>query len=717
MTFLNMVLLGGMAAGAIPVIIYLLNRSRFKVIKWGAMHLLDSAYLKNTRRLRLEQLILLILRCAIPIVLAMCMARPVLSRMASLVGAAKTSLVVVLDNSYSMEYGGAANGNFAQAKTAATQIIHNLGRSSDVSVVLMAGGVAPLNDAPTSDLDRLNKDLLAVDAGYGKATVPDSLEMASTIISKMQHPYREIVVLSDFQRISWADEEAPARARVRDTLKKAQFPPQLTLFHVGAEGKDNVSVESLDYSHLVLGIGQPLQVRANLRNHGDREYSELRVYFKVDGTERSAAQISLSPHEQQQVLFTHTFDKAGSHVIQVYVDADSLKADNSLEASIPVWDKLPVLLVNGSPSNEPLRGETDFLEIALQPFGKAKADLTDLITTRVVEDRELKQEDIAKARVVVLANVRQLQEHQLRALREFVSDGGGLLIFPGDRINPDWYNKTLANDVGLLPAPLANLAGSLEDNGPHAKIVAQSYTHPSLEMFNNPRNGNLTEGEIKLWYKTVDKTGDPAVSILARLDSGDAFLIEKKFGEGRVIQCTTPCDADWSNLPVRPFYLPLMQRLVTYLASSVFPPRNVDVGKPLTAFFAKSDIGKKVVVTDPTAHRQEISIVGKGIRGIAEYANTKRPGLYVMTAPDGTMTHYVANSSREESNLEQLTENQRTALATAMDAKMVNSVKEYEQLDRDRRFGREIWRPLLWLVLILIFAELFLEQWFSRRKT
>lgn len=716
MTFLNMVLLGGMAAGAIPIIIYLINRSRYRIVKWGAMHLLDSAYLKNTRRLRWEQLLLLLLRCAIPVILALCMARPVLTKMASLVGSAKTSMVVLLDNSYSMEYGGAANGNFAQAKAAAAKVVQDLGRGSDISVVMMAGGVAPLYDVPTFDLNRVEKDLAGIDAGFGKATVPDALDTGAGIIAKMQHPYREIVVISDFQRISWSDEEAPARSRAAELLKKMPFPPQVTLFHVGAEGRENVSVESLDYTKLVLGVRQPLQVRANLRNYGDREYPELRVYFKVDGAERSAAQISLGAHERQQVLFSHTFDTAGSHVIQVYTEADTLKADNSLEASIPVWDKVPVLLVNGAPSSEPLKGETDFLEIALQPFGIAKADLTDLITTRVVDERELRSEDIPKNRVIVLANVRQLSDRQLKALRDFVSDGGGLLIFPGDHINTEWYNKVLANESGLLPTPLATLAGSLDDAAPHTKIVSQTFTHPALEMFNDPRNGTLSDAEIKLWYKMAERPTDATVSVLGRLDTGDPFLIEKKVGEGRVILCATPCDADWSNLPVRPFYLPLMQRLVTYLASSVYPPRNVDVGKPLNGFYSKNDIGKKVIVTDSAGHRQDVAIVGKGSRGYVEYTATKRPGLYLITAPDGTVTHYVVSTSREESNLEQLSESQRAALAASMGAKMVNSLKEYEELDRNRRFGREIWRPLLWTVLALIFAELLLEQWFGRRR-
>jgi hypothetical protein len=720
MTFLNSILLGGLAAASIPIIIHLFHRHRFRMVKWGAMHLLETAIRTNRRRLQIEQLILLFIRCCIPALLALLMARPVLTGAARLLGDAKSSLVILLDNSYSMEAGG-ARSNFQLAREAAARLVEEAGRGSEVSVVLMAGGVAQFLDAPTFDTERMAKELARLDAGYGKAAVPESLEAAANIVAKMSQPFREIVLISDFQRVSFSEKEAAARARVAQMLARQPMPPRLTFFPVGAEVRDNVSVESLDFSRLVFGVGQTMQLRATVRNHGDREYPELRLYFRVDGKERSAAQITLGPNEQRQVLFSHAFDSAGSHVVEVYADADALKADNSYQASIPVWDKVPVVLVNGDPSAEPLKGETDFLHIALEPFGQAKkADLTDLIEPRVIEARELTAELVTKTRVVVLANVRQLTDPQLKALKDFVRDGGGLLVFPGNRINADWYNNTLAAaNEGLLPLTLTSLAGALDDNGKRAKIVAEHFNHPALELFNDPRNGTLAEGEIKLWYRTQARVGgaDSGITTLAQLDSGDPFLVEKKFGEGRVILCTTPCDADWSNLPVRPFYLPLMQRLVVYLASTVFPPRNVEVGRPLAAFLTRNDVGRKAVFTDPAGSKLEMPIIAKGTRGYTEFARTQRPGLYLLTAPDGSVIHFVVNTSRDESDLRQLTDNERRELAKSLNASLVNSVKEYQQLDRGRRFGREIWRPLLWALLALAFTELFLQQWFARRTS
>ncbi len=718
MTFLNVILIGGAAAVAVPIIIHLLNKNRYRTVRWGAMHLLEMTLKVNQRRLRLEQLLLLLVRCFVLAALAFCMARPVLTGASLLVGAAKTSMVVLLDNSYSMDHRGAGAPNFELARELAAKVVGELGRGSDVMVMQMASGGAPLYDASVTDIGRVAKDLRVLEAGFGKADVASSLEKAAAIIAKAPQSYREIVVVSDFQKVSWSEKETPTRKRLADQLRKMNLPPQITLFHAGTQGRENVCVESLDFSRTVLGVRQPVTVRATVRNFGERELPDLRVFFRVDGAERSAAQISLGAGEQKQVLFTCTFDTPGSHVIEVVTDADPLKADNSYAASIPVWDHVPVLVVNGDPNPEPLRGETDYLQIALQPFqqGKEKAELSDLIAGTTVTLDGLDEKALADKRVVVLANVSRLSDAQLRAVKDFVRDGGGLLIFPGERVDTAWYNRDLAA-FGLMPATFLALAGGREAKTPPTRIVPQHFSHPALEFFNDTRNGNLADGELRQWFRLREPPpNDSLLNAFARLDSGDPFLVEKKFGEGRVILCAVPCDTDWGNLPLRPFYLPLMQRLVTHLASTVFPPRNLEPSQPAVAFLPADSARKKATITDPLGEKHELTVAAKGGRGVVEFAKTQRPGLYVLAAPDGAVIHFVVNINREESDLSQLPEPERRAAAKAMSAELVSSVEEYKALDRRRRFGSELWQPLLWAVLGALFAELLLQQFITRRR-
>ncbi len=721
MTFLNAVLLGGMAAVSIPVIIHLFHRSKFRIVRWGAMHLLESVLRKNTRRLRLEQLILLLIRCSIPVLLAVAMARPVLTGLEPLLGNAKSSTVILLDNSYSMEAGGAGRSNFVQAREAARQVLDHQVPGSNAAVVRMAGGVSPLLDDPSEDFDRLRGELSKLQAGYGSAAVPEALSVARGLLARMKNPHKEVIVLSDFQKVSWSDSETVARMNVADALRREKIVPDLTFFKVGQEVTDNVSVESLDPSRPILGVGQKLQVRANLRNHGDGNYPDLRVVLRVDGKERDGVKTQLGPGQTGQVLFTHAFETAGSHVVEVAAEADPLKADNGRMISVPVWDRVPVLLVSGDSNPEPLRGETDYAAVALAPYRSARAELADLVEARVIEPRDLDAKALSEARVAVLANVPQLAEPQLRALDGFVREGGGLLIFPGNRINSAWYNATLAaGGKGLLPLPVVSLAGSLSQSGTHAAIVSQHYEHEALQLFNDPRNGSLADAQIWLWYRMRpdaalrDLEGAPRV--MAALDTGDPFLVEKKAGEGRVIQAAVPCDADWSNLPMRPAFLPLMQQLVTYLASKVHPPRNVEVGRPLVAFLPAAEAGRRATLTDPEGKAVDLAVAARGTRAVVEYAHTQRPGLYVLDAPGGSRIHFVVNTDRRESDLRSLSDEEVQRVAGPLGASAVRSWPEYRQLDQQRRYGREVWQALLGAVLLLVFLEMLLEQLFARRR-
>ena len=264
--------------------------------------------------------------------------------------------------------------------------------------------------------------------------------------------------------------------------------------------------------------------------------------------------------------------------------------------------------------------------------------------------------------------------------------------------------------VGTLPNGLRYYVRA---NG---KPARRAELRLALDLFNDPRNGTVSDAAIKMWYRLKEPTAASAdaPTIVARLTSGDPFLVEKRFGEGRVIECAVPCDADWSNLPMRPFFLPMMQRLSIYLASTVFPPRNLDVSKPLVAFLPLTDAGKKASLLLPDGTSREVPVAKKGERGVVEFTKTQQPGLYTLTSPSGAATHFVVNTSRRESDLQRLTDAEIADFAKSHGVSVVHSGAEYKQLDRTRRFGSEFWRSLLWLLLALIFAELFLQQRFAR---
>ncbi len=343
-----------------------------------------------------------------------------------------------------------------------------------------------------------------------------------------------------------------------------------------------------------------------------------------------------------------------------------------------------------------------------------------MISTRVVRPEEINGQTLGQSAVVILANIRKLEGNQLQALEDFVRNGGGLLVFPGNRVDAKWWNDAMWKDgKGVLPAGYGVLGGEIKDDAPTVSVLAQRYDNPALELFNDPRNGSLSDLAIRHWFKLHEPapgTGAAPATVLAPLENGDPFLVERSFGEGKVILCSTALDGDWSNLPMRPSYLPLLQRLTVYLASTIYPPRNLDVGRSLVAFLPPGDAGKKALLTIPDGTSVEVPVEKKGNRGVVEYGRTQRPGLYTLTQPNGGVLHYVINASRRESDLQKLSEKEISDLAVAHGVNVVRSAAEYDKVENTRRYGTEIWKPLLWSLLGLVFLELLLQQKFARAR-
>ena len=716
MSFLNIMLLGGAAAAAIPVLLHLLNRRRFQVVRWGAMMFLEDILRTNRRRIRIEQILLLLVRAGIPILLALAMARPLLTGVQALVRSAPSSLVLLFDNSYSMDAGAGTRTALAAAREESAALVARPPRGSEAAVVGLAGPL-PAVEEPSSDLVHLQRGLEDAAGGFGLARVAPALQSAAALFATRLHEAdRSLVIVSDFQRASWGAPTAEERRRACDTLAALPIAPRIILYPVPAADVDNLSVGDLELSRGMVGVGQPLLIRATVHNHSRRAFGEVRVHGRADGVELETTSITLAAGEERQVLFKHRFATPGSHVLEVAVDEDPLRADNVARASLPVLDRIPVLLVSGDPNPQPLRGETAYLEIALQPFARAgAARLTDLLSARMVPEQQFKPEQLADARVVVLANVGRLERPMVEALAEFVRNGGGLLIFPGDRSDPAWYNEQLGGADGLLPGRLAGPLKAGDNGRAAASFAAQPFTHPALALFNDPRKATLAGGQVRAWFTFTAPEGgeDP---VLARFDNGDAFLAERRVGHGRVILCTIPCDAEWSNLPRRPCYVTLAQELVLHLAAQVYPPRNVELGARLTAFVAAPAGEARAVLTDPDGVAHDVAVVRRGLRGVAEWTETSKPGLYTLAAPGGEIVHFAVRAPPAESDLERLTSAELDALAAELKATVVRSREEYAELEQKRRFGRELWRPILFAVLGLLLGEVALQRWFARRS-
>ncbi len=720
MTFLTPILLAGASALLIPLVIHLLNRRRITHVSWGAMHLLHEVLKQTQRRMRIEQWLLLLIRLAIPLVLALCLARPVLNALSQLPGLGKTSLVVLLDDSFSMRAPVADGVSAAeQARIDLTRILEALPRGSDAQILRVGGSPRPVLDAPSTALDLLIESLPDSPPAQGPVNLQDSLQAALAAAQKAGNPGREILIVSDFQRSDWAPvlsgATLPALAALQAEDEAAR--PALTLLALPTQLSENLSIASAELSAQLVAARQPVALRVRVQNHGQRPWQDVPVHLEADGARLRTTRVSVPPAGEASLYFTHDFDTPGDHALTVRLEGDSFPDDNVWHTVVQVREQLLVTLIEGAPGGSPLGGSLDFLGLALSPHrGAAVPNLRDLIVTRTLDARRVKEGDLVGARVAVLGGLQRPNGSLFQILSRFAENGGGVLLLPAENADPVRWQRELGSEAAVLPAEVTGQA-HIENVDFPARLQTSRFTHPAFLYFNDPRAGRLPDGEFQHWWK-LEPQGEDA-RVIAALDRGVPLLVERPLGRGLVIQSAVPFKPGWSNLPLQPWFVPLAQRLTAWLATQDTESSAHRVGSAPVLALESSLSDSAFVLTDPHGQKQDLQAAG----GALSLPPLLQPGLWQWQPAGGapgdpkTTRRLAVNLDPAESDLTPLTAAELAELASRLGAQTATDFDSYQRLDRDRRLGAEVWKPLLLALLILLFAEVLLQQHLSQGGT
>lgn len=707
MSFLNAILLSGGAALLLPLILYLLNLRRITPQPWAAMHLLQAALAKRRRNLRIEQWLLLLIRLLIPLLLALCLARPVMTAM-RVFGGGKSSLLVLLDDSYSMQAGDAASSPSQRAKQELSRILQSLPKGSEVQVMRGSAPDQTLLNAPTAALDIAAQALQSHPSTHGPLRLQDALSAAASWIEKSPPGNRELLVVSDFSKRDWGNAAQGAGLPALQSLSKMPQGPQLTFYDLRPPQAENLAVVAAETSAQIAAVGQPIGLRVRVVNHGQRAWQDLPISFEVDGKRLRTSRLSLAAQGEAVLTFTHKFDAIGKHALSARIEGDSFALDNARHGIVEVRKPLEVLLLEDEKPRGSLEAAGDFLSLALSPHQSAGSDLKDLMQVTRNENR-LRQDDLKGREVVILADVERLRSN-LNLLEKFVTEGGGLLVFVGPKADLTWYQRDFYNrGKGLFPSPVLGLRRAANGLQP-ARIAKGLLSHPAMLYFNDTRAGRLQDAEFQSWWELGPAEG---TRTLLSLDSGTPLIVERQVGRGRVIAVASSAGTAWNNAALQPFFVPLTQRLVSHLSSSSMVRDNLTVGESPRFELTSEEAALTHQLVLPSGQRVDLGIESENQRRLLVIPTLQEPG--VMQWNCGNELRLLAcNLDPQEADFTPLATADLEALAKRHSARVVNSPESWQQLDRGRRHGSELWKPLLAILLLLLFAEVLLQQRITR---
>jgi hypothetical protein len=726
---------GGLGAVSIPIAIHLLARRRFRRVRWAAMDFLLDAEKHNRRRVRLEELILLALRCLAVFLLGVLAARPFLrpSGIAALLGGAeRTERIFLLDDSFSMGYLTDGTSAFDRAKQGLANLIERLRRHSPDDTVTVLRASAPQAPVVTGALltDEQVEMLLArlealqpaqqtLPVGACMDGVRAALERDRGIVSAA------LYVLSDFQRVDWA--RGGPRGDVAEALAgwtEENRSIRVYLVDVGDDDAANRAVSGITARRrqLVTGVEAPFEVTVG--NHTAQDLAQLDLAVTVDGQPlASAVARDLPADTRTPASLALTFPDPGQVTLEVSIPDDGLPIDNTRALVARITDAVRVLVVNGEPAGDAYLDEVALLATALRPEG----DVFSGNAVDIIEESQLESIAFAEYDLVILCNLYRASEPVADALHRYVRDGGGLLVFPGDQISdPAGFNATLYRDgAGLLPA---RLGGVIHARDPGVTLATGDWRHPVVRVFSGDENPFRTRLHFTEYFElqpapavapdpgAPDGAGPtrPAAAVLARFDDPEQWpaIVERDFGAGRVMLFASACDLEWNDWAKDASFVVTVQEAVQHLARSGANARPVRVGEPILLTLDPARYEPVAGVRGPAYPQEpesEVSAVADDAGGLQlRWTDTARAGVYgfVLRQRDGgrEIRRVAVTLDPAESDLTPATE---AELLPAFGGLPVEYLVGVPALADDADEGRREYWPV---ILALVVGGLVLEQ-------
>lgn len=713
-------LLWGLALGAAPIIIHLLNKRKYRETTWAAMRFLLEAVRKNSRRLRIEQLILLAVRTAILLLVVVALAEPLVENFGAYFRPRQPShKLIVIDASLSMGLQAREQSLFDRAKETARAIVEQ-SHQGDVFNLARLSNIPPavVVPDPAYQTARVIEEIDQMQLPHGRGDLLASLQKTIDLLALAPDVrQKEVYVITDFQRATWAAESSEEAAQIRALFKKIDEAGSIVLIDLGQSDGANVAVTALETPDPFVTTARAARFRATVRNFGPERVTGRLLEFLVDDKLVEQRAVDLNAGGDAVEAFTHHFAYGGEHRVQVRLQKDALPLDDQRWLAVPVKDRIRVLCVSGGSSERSSGRATDYLELALAPAAAGHASpgiaaVRSQIEPTVISEGEFQGFDLSGYDCVWFCNVRMFTDREAQALETFLKGGGGVVWSLGDRVQAENYNQILYRQgAGILPARLGDRQGDAEQRDSVFAFDPGDFAHPIVSPFQGNPDAGLESTQVYAYVKALPPPGVRARIPLA-FDSGDPAIVESAFGRGRSLLVTTSVDERWGTWPVWPSFVPLVHEIIQFAVSGRWGERQRLVGEPLGEMFAATAVEANVVVGRPDGQTRPARVTQEDSFNQFVYENTNESGVYEVNFahPPARSELFAVNVDPRESNLakfvqEEIADEILTGVKSSYLTSWPGEESSAAQADSPVAERGGLTRWLLYAILYLLFTE------------
>lgn len=701
MKFVNPILLAVLGAVLLPVLIHLLTRDRIRKAAFSTLRFFVKSGARVLRRKKFQEAMLLAMRMLIVALVVTAFARPFLQDRAAGQGSlveARSAKVIVVDLSQSISRGSSGGG---EIRKLAAEAISGLSAGQDAAALVSFADTPQVEQELTGDLSQIKARIALLTPGNGGTDIVAALRKADDILGHTKAATKEIVLISDLQKSGWAGIKGDW---------KIPGSTKLTIHTVAAPAPGGLMITESDCPQSMIMDSAAHGVSVKVANFTKQDQSAVPVTFWVagGGGKKSTVtqKVNLKAGSSAPVRFTHVFDSPGDNPGTIHVgQADSHSPNDTIYFNVRVIPRIEVVILNGSPSNNPAGDGALFLSKALAPT------VDSCFSVKVVPAASARASDIKDAMVVIASNVGQVQAEAATAMGDLLARGGGVLFLPGGKVLDASVEQWNSQFASIAPCRLRRILTSdpatekVDETSP-CGLGKIDFEHPIFEVFQRPHHGDL--GLVK-FTRRWEVTDSQLSRVLARFEDGRPAILERQVGVGGGISmmlasCT---DLGWSNLPLRATFLPYLHQTVRYLAVRSEKKTAYQVGQMLA-------VGDGYQIKDPSG--KVLDQDGRDNQNHGQGVVAQVPGFYAVTDGAGAEKFcYAVNTTPNEAEV--ATVSVEEVRAAAQGTRSESDAEIASQKGADKKAGLEqadqrqgIWWYLVLAAGVMLFVELFLAN-------
>jgi hypothetical protein len=721
MTFLNPAILWGLLAVSIPIIIHIFNLKKTKKIEFSTLMFLKEIQQSKYKKIKLKQLLILLCRIAMIILLVMAFSRPFEKGYLGADGKARSSVLLILDNSFSMqsrEQQSAAGGSdFEIAKNKLLETVNLLDEDDEIFFTTASGIDKPNEVNLFKNINELKDSVSNTKISDVTRYLNEVLFYAKRILSASSNPYKEIFLFTDGQKnFIEGLSSIPVKLDLDEYTK-------VNIILTGERNGNNISLDTINTITKIFERNRNVKLKCTVNNRNNFNVLNKSIIINfANGKYRDEKVIDIPANSSIETEFNFIpevtcYTGGFIEIIQNEISDDEIVNDNKRYFNFYVPAKVKLLLVSNSPA------DLEYINLALSSSEEMMRDsLNNKVNYFDIKQSgagSITNENLSAYNCIVLAGYPSFSSADADKIYDYVQSGGGVVIYPGNSISIDNYNNVLLKRFELPP-----ISGSFTAENEQSFIFDNlDFEHPIFEgIFKEPntKQKSFTNESPLVKFGLSLLTGSNTQSLI-KLNNEKSFLNEYTSGKGKILFYSVTPDMNNSDFPASNLFSPLTVRSILYLAGGS-QLKDAVTGRDYFIEFNKFPNSVNDTLTISNQQNQAGSIFtqnNSALTNLKQYLNysSNYSIIYLISKTGQPLLEFPCNFDNNESSTEKKNSEDIKKYTKETFNEEFNIISASNTVNTaifKLRTGKEIWHYFLIAALLFLALEVIISRSISK---